>query len=102
LVDDVAFTGATPARGATVSTTSVAYALIGLRTVRRSLGSTLELYSNTTPDTASVAGPLDSLPLDFPGDPSLTFGERLRELEIAQADLLYDHLTDATGRAYEG
>src|SRR5262249_11305100 len=46
LVDDVTMTGATPARGATVSTTSVAYTLLALRTVLRATSSQLELYSN--------------------------------------------------------
>ena len=66
-------TGATPTRGHTISTTSLAYTLIGLRTVLRSLGSQLELYSNNTPDTAIGHTPLDALPLHYPGDAALTF-----------------------------
>ena len=102
LVDDVAMTGATPARGTTISTTSVAYAIIGLRTVLRSLSSQLELYSNNTPDTAIGATPLDALPIHFAADDTLTFTGRLAQLELAHAELLYDHLTDATGRAWSG
>jgi hypothetical protein len=101
IVDDVAFSGATPARGSTVSTTTIAYALLGLRTVLRSCGSELELYSNNTPDTARL-GVLDGVPIAFPGNATLTFSGRLRQLVRAQAELLYTSLTDATGRAYAG
>ena len=102
LVDDVAMTRTTPARGRTISTTSAAYTVIGLRTVLRSLSSQLELYSNNTPDTAIGRTPLDALPIQFPGDPGLTFTGRLAQLERAHAALLFDHLTDATGRAWAG
>jgi hypothetical protein len=101
IADDVTFTGSNPARGTTVSTTTIAYAMLGLRTVLRSCGSELELYSNNTPDAMTV-GALDSLPIAFPGDATLTFGNRLRQLVTAHAELLYNSLTDATGRAYAG
>ncbi len=102
LVDSVAMTGATPARGQTISTTSAAYTVIGLRTVLRSLSSQLELYSNNTPDTAVLQTPYDALPLAYPGNPSLTFAARFEQLLRAHGDLLLDHLTDATGRAWDG
>ncbi|HEY0194063.1 MAG TPA: hypothetical protein VGC42_23255 [Kofleriaceae bacterium] len=102
LVDKVTMTGATPSRGHTISTTTLAYTLLGLRTVRRSLGSQLQLYSNNNPDTALGASPLDSLPIHYPGDASLTFTRRVNQIIAAQAGLLYDHLTDASGRAWSG
>jgi hypothetical protein len=102
LVDHVAMTGAVPARGHTISTTTLAYTLIGLRTVRRSLGGQLQLYSNNTPDTAMGPSPLDPLPIHYPGAPALTFTQRVGQLIDAEAGLLYDHLTDATGRAWSG
>jgi hypothetical protein len=102
LVDDVHMTGATPARGHTISTTSVAYTVIGLRTVLRSLSSQLELYSNNTPDTAIERAPIDALPIQFPGNATLTFTGRLVQLQRAHAELLLDHLTDASGRAWVG
>ena len=102
LVDDVAMSGTTPARGHTISTTSVAYTVIGLRTVLRSLSSQLELYSNNTPDTAIASTPLDALAIAYPTDPTLSFSERLGKIVRAQGDLLLDHLTDATGRAWDG
>ncbi len=102
LVDDVAIAGTTPARGHTISTTSIAYTVIGLRTVRRSLSSQLELYSNNTPDTAVANTPLDALAIDFPGDAALTFSGRLDQLLRTHGTLLLDHLTDATGRAWDG
>jgi hypothetical protein len=100
LVDDVTMNGATPARGATVSTTSVAYSILGLRTALRSLSSQLELYSNNTPDTAAATTPLDAFPLN--GATGVTFGARVQDLLKKQGALLLDSLTDATGRAYAG
>jgi hypothetical protein len=102
LVDTVAMTGATPARGHTISTTWLAYTLLGLRTVRRSLSSQLRLYSNNTPDTAVDQSALDALPLHYPGAPALTFTQRLGQMIDAHIALLYDHLTDATGQAWSG
>ena len=102
IVDHVAMTGATPSRGHTVSTTTLAYTLLGLRTVRRSLGSQLQLYSNNNPDTGLAASPLDSLPIHYPSDASLSFTRRVNQMIAAQAGLLYDHLTDASGRAWSG
>jgi hypothetical protein len=100
LVDDVTMNGATPARGTTVATTTVAYAVLGLRTALRALSSQLELYSNDTPDTAVVSTPLDALPTNHPS--GATLSQRVKAMLLAQGDLLYDHLTDATGRAYSG
>ncbi len=102
LVDSVTMAGATPVRGHTVSTTTLAYALIAARTVLRSLAGSLELYSNNTPDAAISSTPLDPLALHYPGDAALTFSARLEEVLRAHAQLLYDHLTDASGRAYAG
>ena len=100
LVDDVTFSGATPTRGATVATPSVAYAIIALRAVVRTLSSQLQLYSNNTPDTALATTPLDSLATHHPD--GLTFSAHVKAMLRKQGDLLLDHLTDATGRAYAG
>jgi len=102
LVDRAAMAGAAPARGHTIATTGLAYTLIGLRTVRRALSSQLRLYSNNTPDSAAGASALDGLPLRYPGAPGLTFSQRLGQMIAAHAALLYDHLTDASGRAWLG
>ena len=102
LVDEVALDGAVATRGTTASTVTAAYAILGLRTVTRSLSSQLELYSNNTPDTALGVTPLDRLPLRLPGDPDQTFGGRAHALLVSEADLLLDHLTDPTGRAWTG
>jgi hypothetical protein len=102
LVDDVVMDDATPVRGTTLATTTVAYVLVGLRTVRRALSSQLELYSNNVPDTAGISTPLDALPIAYPGDSTLTFAGRIDQMLRAHAELLYDHLTDASGRAWPG
>ncbi len=104
LVDDVTFTGSTPARGTSTSTTSVAYAIVGLRTMRRALGSQLELYTNTTPDTA-VAGTktaLDQTPLAGAPNGAKLVADRLGALIDAEAKLLLEHLTTADGHALPG
>lgn len=102
LVDHVTFTGAAPTRDHTLSTTSLAYTLLGMRTVLRSLAGQLALYSNNQPDTAISHTPLDAVPLHYPGNASLTFSERLEQLVRTHAELLYAHLTDASGRAWPG
>ena len=102
LVDGVTMTGTTAQRGHTISTTSLAYALLGIRTALRSLGGQLELYSNNTPDTGMTTTPLDALPIGYPGASGLAFSARLDQLLRAQARLLYDHLTSASGRAWRG
>jgi hypothetical protein len=102
IVDDVAITGTTAQRGHTLSTTTAAYALIGFRTALRSLAGQLELYSNNTPDTARSRAPLDGLAIAYPGNAALTFSARIEQQIRAHAELLYTHLTDATGRAWRG
>ena len=100
LVDDVQMNGNAPVRGTSVSTTSVAFSILGLRTALRSLSSQLELYSNNTPDMAVENTPLDALAINLPS--GITFSARLRELLRLQVELLFDHLSDATGRAWDG
>ena len=106
LVDDVTFSGASPTAGSTVDTSTVAYSIVALRTVRRSLGSQLQLYSNTTPDTA-IAGTqtvLDDPNLPLTGAPggSALISDRLGALIDAESQLLYDKLTTADGHAFAG
>ncbi len=100
LVDDVTMNGSNPQRGTTVATPSVAYAIIGLRTALRTLSSQLELYSNNTPDTAIVSTVLDGLSIQHPS--GATFSQRTKAILLAQGNVLYDDLTDATGKALSG
>jgi hypothetical protein len=100
-VDDVTVRDGVPVRGTTLSTTSAAYALLALRTARRTLSDQLVLYLNTKPDTATVATPIDAPPLGAPA-PMDTVTDELNTLVAALSDLFYDHLTDSTGRAWPG
>jgi hypothetical protein len=101
LVDTVTFAGATPTQGATVSTTSAAYAVVSLRVARRALASTLTLYSNSTPDTAVTRTALDGTSMR--GAPNgHTVAERLTVLLRAQAELLMTRLTTEEGHALPG
>ena len=100
-VDDVTVTGGVPARGTTLSAPTAAYALLALRTTRRTLSDQLSLYLNMKPDTVTVATPLDAPAL---GDaaPMDTITDELNTLVGTLAGLFYDDLTDATGRAWPG
>ncbi len=100
LVDDVTMKGASPSRGATVSTTSVAYSILALRNALRSLGSQLQLYSNNKPDTAIGKTPFDALPGHPPSGGTLI--GRMQQILRAEAGLLFDHLTDDSGQAWDG
>jgi hypothetical protein len=100
LVDDVTMAGNVPTRQPTVSTTSLAYSILAMRTALRSLSSQLELYSNNTPDSAIVSTPLDALPINHPsGD---TFSQHVATMLKTQGDLLYNSLTTSDGHAYDG
>jgi hypothetical protein len=100
-IDDVTVTGGVPARGTTVSAPTAAYALVALRTTRRTLSDQLTLYLNMKPDTATVATPLDEPGLGAPA-PIDTVTDELNTLVGTLATLFYDDLTDATGRAWPG
>ena len=98
LVDAVTFAGAAPTRGDTASATGAAYAIVALRLARRSLASTLTLYSNSTPDTAVTRTALDGTSMQgAPG--GSTVAQRLTAMITAEAELLYARLTDDEGRA---
>ncbi len=97
-VDTVTLTGGTPVPGDTLSIATGAYALLALRTVRRALDSTLQLYSNTTPDAHGVPSPLDTLGT-IRGQ---AFGPRLDALIDALSQTFRDKLTTADGHAYDG
>jgi hypothetical protein len=97
-VDDVSFAGGTPTPGTTLTTDAAAYALLSLRTARRSLDSFLVLYSNTKPDMQNVPCPLDT----FPSIEGVTFGSRLDTLISSESNVFYDKLTTADGLAYGG
>ena len=86
--------------GHELSTTTLAYTLLALRTALRSLDGQLQLYSNTTPDTAITRTPLDAFPLNAPD--GVTFGVRMRQLLRQHAELLLDRLTTPDGAAFAG
>jgi hypothetical protein len=106
LVDDVSFAGATPTRGQTISTSSVAYAIVALRAVRRALGSQLALYDNTSADTAvsGVTTVLDSASLPLTGAPggATLISDRIDAMLKAEAQLLLQSLTTSDGHAFVG
>ena len=98
LVDDVGLAGGNVSRGTTLSAPDAAYALLALRTARRSVDSLLQLYSNTRPDPEGVPCPLDTMPA-VKGVP---FGARLDALIASLSGVFFERLTDADGLAYGG
>jgi hypothetical protein len=100
-VEDARMQGGALSRGTTLSSTTAAYALLALRTMRRALSDQLVLYLNTKPDTVIVATPLDAPPLGA-APPFDTVTDALDALIGTMAGLFYDHLTDGTGRAWPG
>ncbi len=93
-VDTATVEGGAVKRGTIVSAVDAAWAIIGMRTAMRAIGSTLTLYSNDTPDTHGAPTVLDGVKLD---GASATLPARTLALITAQADFLADKLTDATG-----
>jgi hypothetical protein len=81
-------------RGTIVSALDASWALVGMRTALRSIGSTLTLYSNDTPDTHGAPTALDPVKLD---GISGTLAARTLALITAEADFIADKLTDADG-----
>ncbi len=100
-VDDASVSGGQVTRGTTLSAVTAAYALLALRTTRRALSDQLSLYGNNKPDTATVTTPLDAPPIATTPKPEVVT-EELNSMVAALANLFYDHLTDASGRAWPG
>ena len=100
-VDDVTIVNGAPTRGTTLATTTAAYTMLALRTTRRTLSDQLTLYLNLKPDTATVTTLLDAPPIGSAA-PVDTVTDLLNALVQTMAGLLYDHLTDDTGRAWPG
>ncbi|MGZ3439213.1 MAG: hypothetical protein ACXVDD_06845, partial [Polyangia bacterium] len=94
LVDTASVSGGAVQRGTIVSAVDAAWAIIGMRTALRAIGSTLTLYSNDTPDTHGAPTVLDPVKLDGASAP---LAARTLALITAQADFLADKLADANG-----
>ncbi len=87
--------GATVSRGKTVSSTTAAYTIVALRTALRSISSSLQLYSNDTPDTLGGATALDGTSM---AGSTTALPDRIVQLIRAEADFIMSKLTDAKGR----
>jgi hypothetical protein len=94
LVDTATVASGNVTRGTIVTALDAAWAIIGMRQALRSIGSTLTLYSNDTPDTQGIPTVLDGVKDD--GAPA-PLPARTRQLITAEADFIVDKLTDASG-----
>ncbi len=91
----------TLSRSTHATTVEVVYALVALRALYRSLTSQLTLYSDATPDHASLHSALDGTSMaGVPG--GTTVAGRISQLLLMQATFLSSHLVDATGLAANG
>jgi hypothetical protein len=97
-VDDVMLTGGSVSRGDTLSSDVAAYALLALRTARRSVDSVLTLYSNTRPDAQGIPCSLDA----FSSVDGLPYSARLDQLIHQLAATFMNQLTTADGEAFSG
>ncbi len=94
LVDTATVANGSVQRGTIVTALDAAWAIIGMRQALRSIGSTLTLYSNDTPDTQGIPTVLDGVKND--GAPA-PLPQRTLQLITAEADFIVNKLTDATG-----
>src|SRR5262249_24518432 len=101
LVDETNVSGTTITRGTTVSTVELAESILALRNAYRALNSTLQLYSNDTPDTLGVPSQLDATPTTgktYSG----TLSAHIIALIRLQADFLAQKLVKASGAVANG
>jgi hypothetical protein len=96
LVDTASVSSGTVTRGNVVTTVELVESILALRNAFRSLNSSLQLYSNDTPDIQGAAAALDSAPLtgaSYNG----TLQSHLITLIGNEADFLATNLVSATG-----
>jgi hypothetical protein len=101
LVDEASPADATVVQGTQVTTLTLAQSIVALRNAYRSLTSSLQLYSNDTPDTLQGPSALDNAPLGgapFPG----TLADHITQLIQYQADFLSQRLVNSTGGVFNG
>jgi hypothetical protein len=96
LVDSATITGGTTTRGTTVTTVELVESILALRNAYRALNSSLQLYSNDTPDNLEVPSALDNAPLTG-ASYSGTLASHLIALIGDEANFLSAKLIDANG-----
>ncbi len=106
LVDTATIAGGSVTRGTSVTTTSLAHAVVGLRHLLMSCNASVSQYGAPDSDASKDAlGILDSVPLHPPGaDASapVLFSPRVREVLLTQAKFVRDVLTRADGTVANG
>jgi hypothetical protein len=96
LVDLTAVDGTTITRGTTVDTVELAESIVAMRNGYRALNSSLQLYSNDTPDTLGVPSALDGTTTT--GKPYTgTLSNHIIALIRLQADFLVAKLVSSSG-----
>ncbi len=97
LMDTATVNGQVVTRGNTVSTTTLAHAVIALRQTLLSINGSITQYGAPDPDpTADTKGILNSSPIN-PGGAPQTFSARVRQVFTQNATFVRDVLTKADG-----
>jgi hypothetical protein len=93
-------------RGTTVTTTSLAHAVVGLRHLLMSCNAAVTQYGAPDSDaSADRLGILNSVPMNLPGEDAGTptlFSPRVRQVLLAQAQFVRDVLTKSDGTVANG
>src|SRR5262249_22743255 len=98
LVDTATVAAGAPARGATVTTTSLAHTPIARRETVLALNAAITQYGSADADPSKDAdGILNALPIHPPGGGTPTFSARIREVFTKNAAFARDVLTTADG-----
>jgi hypothetical protein len=102
LLDTATVSAGVVTRGDTVTTTSLAHAVIGLRQTLLSLNASITQYGAADPDPAADAkGILNDAPIHPPGG-SRTFSARVRKVLEDNAKFVRDVLTKDDGTVFNG
>jgi hypothetical protein len=103
LVDTATVAGGVVTRGDTITTTSLAHAIIGLRQTLLSLNASITQYGAADPDPAADAdGILNGAAIHPPGVANVSFSARVRKVFADNAKFVRDVLTKDDGTVANG
>jgi hypothetical protein len=105
ITDTATIAGGVPTSSGTVTTTSLAHVIVGLREALLSCDAAVNQYGAAAEDpSADASGILNSVAIHPPGSGSSppTFSTHLRNTLLTQAQFVRDVLTDSTGKVANG
>ncbi|HEY8073968.1 MAG TPA: hypothetical protein VIF62_07660, partial [Labilithrix sp.] len=103
IADTATVAAGTPTRGATVTTTSLAHVLRGLRQAVLSLDAAVTQYGSADEDPSSDAqGILNTIPIHPPSGGTPAFSSHVRDVFVKNAVFVRDVLTKSDGTVANG